>query len=84
MLVEDDPNDIFSVEREFRDAPAHLRLRAVSDGIEAMRYLTAQGEYADRDKYPLPDVILLDLKMPRFSGFDFMEWLRSKSPMNCI
>jgi len=77
LHVDDDPNDIYLVEREFKEAPAHLRLKSVHDGIEAKRYLVGQGEYADRKKYPVPNVILLDLKMPRFSGFDFLEWLHS-------
>jgi CheY-like chemotaxis protein len=77
--VEDDPNDVFLVEHEFKRAP-HLRLVHVGDGREAVRYLIGEGEYADRQKHPLPDVILLDLKMPGFSGFDFLEWLHSESP----
>ena len=77
LQVDDDPNDIFLVEREFKNAPAHLQLKSVPDGIEAKRYLEGQGEYADRRKYPMPNVILLDLKMPRFSGFDFLEWIHS-------
>ncbi|PYI88377.1 MAG: two-component system response regulator [Verrucomicrobia bacterium] len=80
LLVEDDPNDVFFVENGFKKAPVNTRLRSVGDGIEAMRYLKGECEYADREKYPIPDVILLDLKMPRFSGFDFLEWLHSKSP----
>jgi CheY-like chemotaxis protein len=77
LHVDDDPNDIYLVEREFKEVPAHLRLKSVHDGIEGKRYLVGHGEYADRKKFPVPDVILLDLKMPRFSGFDFLEWLHS-------
>ena len=80
LLVEDDPNDAFFVAHYFKSAPAHIRLRTVSDGAEAMRYIDGTGEYADRQKFPLPDVILLDLKMPRVSGFEFLEWLRSRVP----
>jgi CheY-like chemotaxis protein len=79
LLVEDDPDDVFMVEREFKRAP-HLQLRHVSDGRKAVLYLLGEEQYKDREKYPLPDVILLDLKMPRFSGFDFLQWLRSNSP----
>ncbi|HEV2391142.1 MAG TPA: response regulator [Verrucomicrobiae bacterium] len=79
LLVEDDPNDAFFVEREFKQAPAYLGLRIVTDGRNAVRYLRGEGQYADRAKFPVPNVILLDLKMPGMSGFDFLEWLRSEA-----
>src|SRR6266550_5671166 len=68
LLVEDDSFDAEFVENEFNQAPLHISLRAVRDGVEAMQYVEGQGEYADREKYPLPGVILLDLKMPRMDG----------------
>jgi len=80
LLVEDDPNDVLFVQQEFKRTSKSIRLNVVSDGIEAMRYLEGNDIYKDRQKYPLPHVILLDLKMPRFSGFDFLEWLRFKAP----
>src|SRR5687767_14644211 len=80
VLVEDDANDVLIVQQEFKRASKNSRMSVVSDGIEAKRYLEGKDEYRDRLKYPLPQVILLDLKMPRFSGFDFLEWLRAKSP----
>lgn len=79
LLVEDDDNDVFMVRMEFRRAPHHIHLQVVNDGKEAMHYLCGDGKYADRDKYPLPNVILLDLKMPRVNGYEFLGWLRSKS-----
>ena len=80
LLVEDDANDVLIVQQEFKRASKNIRLSVVSDGIEAKRYLEGKDDYRDRSKHPLPQVILLDLKMPRFSGFDFLEWLRSKAP----
>jgi CheY-like chemotaxis protein len=80
LLVEDDPNDVLMLEMEFRRVPAQIRLTAVHDGGEAMQYLNREGKFKDTSKYPVPDVILLDLKMPRINGFEFLEWLRSKSP----
>lgn len=80
LLVEDDRNDAFIIEQEFKRAAQGARIYLVNDGIEARRYLLGEGDYSNRTKAPLPDVILLDLKMPRFSGFDFLEWLRVKAP----
>src|SRR6187431_477251 len=80
LLIEDDPDDAWLVKREFGRNGESVSLHVVSDGIEGVRYLEGQNEYQDRRRHPLPDVILLDLKMPRFSGFDFLEWLQQKSP----
>ena len=80
LLVEDDPNDVLFVQQEFKRTSKNIRLMVVSDGIEAMRCLEGRDMYKDRQKHPVPHVILLDLKMPRFSGFDFLEWLRFKAP----
>lgn len=80
LLVEDDQNDVALMEEQFKKASPDIRFRWVGDGAEAVRYLKGEVEYADRNKFPIPDVILLDLKMPRFSGFDFLEWLHHRSP----
>ena len=82
LLVEDDPNDVLMLEMEFRKVPAQIRMVAVCDGKEAMQYLEGEEKYGNVDKYPIPEVILLDLKMPRINGFEFLQWLRSKSPVH--
>jgi len=79
LLVEDDPNDVMLVEFEFKKMP-HLLLRVVRDGQEAIDYLLGKNAYCDRTEHPIPDVILLDIKMPRLSGLQFLQWLhRQKS-----
>ena len=80
LLAEDDPHDAFSFEQEFKRAPGHLQLRHVRDGAEAIEYMEGKGSFADRAKYPVPDVVLLDLKMPRIDGYEFLKWLRHKAP----
>lgn len=79
LLVEDDPNDVWMLRAEFGRVPAHIQLVNVEDGKDAMHYLERHGKYADTRCYPPPDVILLDLKMPRINGFEFLQWLRSSS-----
>jgi two-component system response regulator len=80
LLVEDDQNDVLLVEMEFKRVAPTIRLLVVNDGQEAIQYLDGDGKFADRKKCPLPDVILLDLKMPKINGFDFLQWLRLEAP----
>lgn len=75
LLVEDDPNDVLLVQNEFKDDLAHVRIQHVGDGREAVHYLKGEGRFKKREAHPLPNVILLDLKMPGFDGFDFLKWL---------
>ena len=79
-LIDDNPLDVELVKSGFKDAPSNLLLLPVGNGLDAVYYLRGQNHYADREKYPLPDVILLDLKMPGFDGYDFLHWLRTSSP----
>ena len=80
LMVEDEDHDVFLFEREFIRLMDRIRVRRVKDGVEATEYMAGKGEYADRQKYPLPKVILLDLKLPRLDGREFLLWLRSDFP----
>lgn len=78
LLVEDDPNDVLLIQRAWRKANIAAPLQVVTDGEAATRYLTGGGEFADRQRYPLPILVLLDLKLPRKSGFEVLAWLRQQ------
>lgn len=77
LLVEDDLNDIFLVKRAFKMASIQNPLQIVTDGQEALNYLRGEGKYADRVTYPLPKLMVMDIKMPRRSGFEVLEWIKS-------
>jgi CheY-like chemotaxis protein len=76
LLVEDDLNDIFLVKRSFKLARIDNPLQVVTDGQEAMDYLRGAGRYADRETHPLPKLIVMDIRMPRKSGFEVLEWVK--------
>ncbi len=77
LLVEDDLNDIFLVKRAFKMAQIRNPLQVVTDGQEAINYLRGDGKYADRENYPLPKLVVMDIKMPRKSGFEVLEWIKN-------
>lgn len=78
LIAEDDPNDRLLIQRAFRRANLANPLQFVGDGVEACAYLAGDGEYADRARYPLPILLLLDIKMPRRSGLEVLAWLREQ------
>jgi len=76
LLVEDDLNDIFLVKRAFKKARIPNPLQVATDGAEAIRYLQGEGRYGDRHSHPLPGLIVMDVKMPRKTGFEVLEWIK--------
>ncbi len=77
LLVEDNEDDVFLMRQAFRKAGIPGRLGAVEDGAEALAYLRGEGAFADRIRHPWPDVVLLDLNMPRMNGFEVLESVRA-------
>src|SRR5882762_8837912 len=78
LLVEDDEADIFLLRRAFRNARIANPLIEVRDGQAAIQYLSGVGAYADRARYPIPFLVLLDLRLPKLSGFEVLEWIRDQ------
>jgi CheY-like chemotaxis protein len=84
LHVEDEPSDRLIVSLAFQKAAPHVSLHAVVNGEEAIAYLSGQGIYADRERHPMPRVVLLDLKLPRKSGFEVLEWIRSRPELKTL
>ena len=81
LHVEDDPNDVLLLQRAFRKSNLAVTIQAVNDGDKAVAYLSGANEFADREKFPLPSVVLLDLKMPRKSGLEVLAWIRKEQKL---
>lgn len=78
LLVEDDANDALLVRKAAQKTLVGIPVLVVGNGQEAVQYLQGTGVYADRTKYPFPDIVLLDLKMPVMNGFEVLRWVRSQ------
>lgn len=81
LLAEDDPNDVLLIQRAFQKAGMRQLLRVVRDGQQAIEYLSGQGNYANRERSPLPFMLLLDLKMPGIDGFEVLRWVRAHTEL---
>jgi CheY-like chemotaxis protein len=81
-VAEDDPTDAYFFQRAFKRAGLPVLLHFVRDGQEVLDYLQGKGQFADRTAHPLPQLLLLDLKMPRLDGFAVLEWVRRQPDLN--
>src|SRR3954452_2748028 len=78
LLAEDDPDDVLLTQLAFERARLANPLQVVRDGEEAIAYLSGEGAFADRNRFPFPILLLLDLNMPKVDGFQVLEWLRAE------
>ena len=84
LQVEDDQNDVFFLKRALQKAEVAHRIRVVNDGREAINYLKGAGRFADREQFPLPGLVLLDLKLPRVMGLEVLKWIRQESGLSLV
>jgi len=77
LHVEDDPNDVFLLKRAFRKASLDIHWQSAADGQEALDYFRACCTSVDPTRFPIPDIVLLDLKIPVLSGFEVLAWVRA-------
>src|SRR6266481_5769504 len=78
LLAEDDPDDVLLTQVAFERARLANPLQVVRDGEEAIAYLSGEGAFSDRNRFPIPILLLLDLQMPKVDGFQVLEWLRTE------
>src|ERR1051326_5182942 len=78
LYVEDEENDVLFMRRSFRKAGLEESLKVVVDGQAAIDYLLGRDVFANRLKFPIPSVVLLDLNLPTVSGFQVLKWVRQQ------
>jgi|SRR6266850_2319442 len=79
LIVDDSDDDRFLLKRALHKSLCCEVIGCAEDGQKAIDYLCGSGLYADRQRFPLPDLMLLDLKMPRVNGFEVLNWLRERT-----
>ena len=84
LIVEDNPTDVMLIRRALARLKIANPVQVVADGDRAVDYLSGHDDYADRMQFPLPALILLDLKLPRRSGLEVLEWLRRQEGLRRV
>lgn len=84
LLVEDEPDAVILMQKALHAAGVPNPIQVVNDGEKAIAYLDGEAPFDDRSQYPLPGLLLLDLKLPRKSGFEVMDWIARKPELQTL
>src|SRR5437899_11360114 len=84
LVAEDDDDDFLFFKHALESHEFAAEIRRVCDGVEAIEYLGGEGQYAEREAYPSPDLMVADLKMPRKGGFEVLRWLRNHRDLRSL
>jgi CheY-like chemotaxis protein len=84
LVVEDNVDDVELLRLAAKAAPDAVAFHVVGDGEQALAYLNGEGQFADRQAHPLPDLVLLDISLPRMNGFEVLAWIRAHSEFSAL
>lgn len=84
LLADDSPDDIFLIKSAFTKSGFADPIYVVSNGEEVLQYLKGEKAFADRKRFPIPHLLLLDLNMPRLNGFEVLSWIRGRQEWMCL
>jgi len=84
LVAEDNPDEAMLLQRAFKKAGLEIRVHICGDGNEATDYLRGENAFKDRLKFPFPNMVITDLKMPRCDGFQILQWLQAHPECNLI
>ena len=78
LQIEDEESDVILLKHAFKKAGIDAPVFVATDGAEAIAYFTGTGQFADRREFPLPCLVLLDLKLPDKNGIEILQWIREQ------
>jgi len=84
LIAEDEDDEAFLLQRALTKAAILNPVQRVKNGMEAIEYLSGAGRYGDRERFPVPAIVLLDLNMPKKSGFEVLEWIRQQPGLGAL